>query len=110
MVGAVVGNCTVEAIRASSDSPAPTLNTAAISGMAAMTTAPNGHLLVANGLNGQVVEVDPESGKQLYARWVDANKAQTPPGNGNLFGLAMTLEKDGFYFVNDDVNQISLSK
>ena len=27
----------------------------------AMTTAPNGHLLVTNGLNGQVVEIDPVS-------------------------------------------------
>ena len=26
-----------------------------------MTTAPNGHLLVTNGLNGQVVEIDPDS-------------------------------------------------
>ena len=31
----------------------------------AMTTAPNGHLLVANAQNGQVVEIDPASGDQL---------------------------------------------
>ena len=52
----------------------------------AMTTAPNGHLLVTNGLNGQVVEIDPETGSQIAARWVDANKAQSPPGSGDLFG------------------------
>ena len=46
----------------------------------AMTLASNGHLLVINGLNGQVVEIDPASGKQLYARWIDANKAQSPAG------------------------------
>lgn len=68
----------------------------------AMTAA--GHLLACNGKNGQVVEIDPVSGKQLYAQWVDANQAQTPPGNGDLFGLAMTPDGKGFYYVEDDTN------
>jgi hypothetical protein len=72
----------------------------------AMTMAGNGHLLVINGLNGQVVEVDPASGKQIYARWIDANKAQSPPGSGDLFGIAMTPGGDGFYFVQDEVNML----
>ena len=76
----------------------------------AMVTAPNGHLLVTNALNGQVVEIVPESGKQLYARWIDTDKAQTPPGNGDLFGIAMTPEGDGFYYVQDDVNTLVLAK
>jgi len=76
----------------------------------AMTTAPNGHLLVTNALNGQVVEIDPASGKQLYARWIDTDKAQSPPGNGDLFGIAMTPEGDGFYYVEDDVNTLVLAK
>ncbi|MFC0693370.1 hypothetical protein [Paraburkholderia humisilvae] len=76
----------------------------------AMTTGPNGHLLVTNALNGQVVEVIPETGKQLYARWIDTDKAQTPPGNGDLFGIAMTPEGDGFYYVQDDVNTLVLAK
>ena len=76
----------------------------------AMTTAPNGHLLVTNGLNGQVVEVDPVSGTQIYARWIDANKAQTPPGSGDLFGIAMTPDGDGFYFVEDEVNMLVLAR
>jgi hypothetical protein len=75
----------------------------------AMTTAPNGHLLVTNGLNGQVVEIDPETGAQVYARWVDANKAQSPPGSGDLFGLAMTPAGDGFYYVEDEVNMLVLA-
>jgi len=75
----------------------------------AITTAPNGHLLVTNGLNGQVVEIDPESGKQIYARWVDANKAQSPPGSGDLFGIAMTPTGDGFYYVEDEVNMLVLA-
>ncbi|BEU26188.1 hypothetical protein [Paraburkholderia sp. 22B1P] len=76
----------------------------------AMVTAPNGHLLVTNALNGQVVEIAPATGKQLYARWIDTDKAQTPPGNGDLFGIAMTPEGDGFYYVQDDVNTLVLAK
>ncbi|AOJ03998.1 MULTISPECIES: hypothetical protein [Burkholderia] len=76
----------------------------------ALATAPNGHLLVTNALNGQVVEIDPATGKQLYARWIDTDKAQSPPGNGDLFGIAMTPEGDGFYYVEDDVNTLMLAK
>jgi hypothetical protein len=76
----------------------------------AMTTVPNGHLLVTNGLNGQAVEVDPLTGKQIYARWIDANKAQHPPGSGDLFGIAMTPAGDGFYFVMDEVNMLALAR
>jgi hypothetical protein len=75
-----------------------------------MAMAPNGHLLVMNGLNGQVVEVDPIGGRQIYARWIDANKAQSPPGSGDLFGVAMTPEGDGFYYVMDEVNNLVLAR
>ena len=76
----------------------------------AMVTAPNGHLLVTNALNGQVVEIDSASGKQIYARWIDTDKAQSPPGNGDLFGIVMTPAGDGFYYVQDDVNTLVLAK
>ena len=72
----------------------------------ALVMAANGHLLVCNALNGQVVEVDPVTGKQLCAQWVDADQAQSPPGNGDLFGLALTPDGKGFYYVEDDVNAI----
>lgn len=75
----------------------------------AMTRAPNGNLLVLNGQNGQVVEINPRSRTQVAARWINANRAQTPPGNGNLFGLAMRPDGAGFYFVNDDVNQLAIA-
>ena len=75
----------------------------------ALTTAPNGHLLVTNALNGQVVEVDPATGKQIYAQWIDTDKAQTPPGSGDLFGIVMTPGGDGFYYVQDDMNTIVLA-
>ena len=76
----------------------------------AMATAPNGHLLVVNAKNGQVVEVDPASGEQIKARWIDPNKAQKPPGSGDLFGIAMTPAGDGFYFVKDEDNTLAIAK
>jgi DNA-binding beta-propeller fold protein YncE len=76
----------------------------------AMIATPQGHLLVTNALNGQVVEIDPVAGKQLYARWIDTDKAQTPPGNGDLFGIALTPSGDGFYYVEDDVNTLVLAQ
>lgn len=76
----------------------------------AMAWAPNGHLLVTNAQNGQVVEVDPVSGDQIKARWIDPNKAQKPPGSGDLFGIAMTPAGDGFYFVEDENNTLVLAK
>jgi len=75
----------------------------------ALGMAPNGNLLAVNGLNGQVVEIDPASGKQLVAQWIDSDKAQSPPGSGDLFGIAMTEAGDGFYYVEDDVNTVVLA-
>jgi hypothetical protein len=72
----------------------------------ALALTPEGHLLVCNAKNGQLVEVDPASGKQLYAQWIDTNPAQSPPGNGDLFGIAMTPDGKGFYYVEDDVNTL----
>jgi hypothetical protein len=74
----------------------------------AMVMTPAGHLLVCNGKNGQVVEIDPVSGKQLYAHWLDANQAQSPPGNGDLFGLALTPDGKSIYYVEDDMNSLVL--
>ncbi len=76
----------------------------------ALATAPNGHLLVTNGQNGQVVEIDPDSGKQIGASWIDPNKAQNPPGSGDLFGIAMTPSGDGFYYVEDEVNTVVIAR
>jgi hypothetical protein len=76
----------------------------------AMTFAPNGDLLVINALNGQVVEMDPKSGTQRGAQWIDADAAQSPPGSGDLFGIAMTPDGKGFYYVEDDANTLMLAK
>lgn len=72
----------------------------------AMAWTPEKHLLVTNGKNGQVVEVDPSEGKQIYAQWIDNDQAQSPPGNGDLFGLALAPDGSGFYYVEDDMNTL----
>jgi hypothetical protein len=72
----------------------------------AMTWSPEGHLLVCNGKDGRLVEVDPVAGKQIYAQWINSDQAQSPPGNGDLFGIAMTPDNRGFYYVMDDVNTL----
>jgi hypothetical protein len=76
----------------------------------AMTATPDGHLLVTNGLNGQVIEVDPATGQQLAAQWADPDKAQSPPGSGDLFGIAMTPQGDGFYYVEDENNTLVVAR
>jgi hypothetical protein len=72
----------------------------------AMTWSPEGHLLVCNGKDGRLVEVDPVAEKQVYAQWINTDQAQSPPGNGDLFGIAMTPDSRGFYYVMDDVNTL----
>jgi hypothetical protein len=72
----------------------------------AMAWTPEGHLLACNGKDGRLVEIDPVAGKQIYAQWIDNDQAQSPPGNGDLFGIAMTPDGKGFYYVEDDVNTL----
>ncbi len=72
----------------------------------AMVMTPQGHLLVCNGKDGRLVEIDPAAGKQLYAQWINNDQAQSPPGNGDLFGIALTPDSKGFYYVMDDVNSL----
>jgi hypothetical protein len=72
----------------------------------ALAWTPQGHLLACNGKDGRLVEIDPVAGKQIYAQWIDNDQAQSPPGNGDLFGIAMTPDGTGFYYVEDDVNTL----
>jgi hypothetical protein len=76
----------------------------------ALTTAPNGNLLVVNGLDGYVVEVDPVGGKQLGKKLIDGDQAQSPPGSGDLFGIAINPDGKRFYYVEDDINALMEAK
>jgi DNA-binding beta-propeller fold protein YncE len=71
-----------------------------------MATTPDGHLLVCNGRDGLVVEIDPATRKQISAQWINTDQAQVPPGNGNLFGIAMTQDGAGFYYVENGGNTL----
>jgi hypothetical protein len=75
----------------------------------AMAMTPQGHLIVNNGKNGQIVEVDPAAGKQIYAHWLNTDQAQSPPGNGDLFGLALAPDGKSFYYVEDDINALRIA-
>lgn len=75
----------------------------------AMVRTAQGHLIVANGKNGQAVEVDPATSKQIYAHWLNTDQAQSPPGNGNLFGLALSADGKSFYYVEDDNNDLRIA-
>jgi hypothetical protein len=71
-----------------------------------LVLTPGNHLLTCNAQNGEAVEVDPTTGKQIYAQWIDADQAQQPPGNGDLFGIAIARDGKSFYYVEDDMNTL----
>jgi hypothetical protein len=70
-----------------------------------LALAPNRHLLVANGNDGNIVEINPWSGKQVAVKLAD-NTGGPPPGAGALFGLIAVW--DGVYFVDDASNTLDL--
>jgi hypothetical protein len=93
--------------RTTSAGPGDTLTSAGLlKNPLSLIMLPNGHLLTCNGLNGQAVEIDPATGKQIYAQWLDVDQAQQPPGNGDLFGIAVKPDGSGLYYVEDDTNAL----
>lgn len=70
-----------------------------------LALTPNHHLVAANGDDGNIVEVDPERGKQVAEKLVD-NTGGPPPGSGALFGLIAV--PGGVYFVDDNSNSFNL--
>lgn len=71
----------------------------AINGPLGLAIARNGNILVANGGDGNMVEITP-SGQQLAVKTVDV----TGGGAGDLFGLAVV--NSGVFFVNDGNNML----
>jgi hypothetical protein len=70
-----------------------------------LTVAPNGDVLTVNGGNGLIVETTP-AGKQVASKLLDSSGS--PKGAGALFGLAVTPNQDGVYYVDDAVNTFRL--
>ena len=70
-----------------------------------LTIAPNGDVLTVNGGNGLIVETTP-GGKQVAHKMLDSSGS--PKGAGALFGLAVTPNQNGVYYVDDAVNTFRL--
>jgi DNA-binding beta-propeller fold protein YncE len=69
-----------------------------------LTFAPNGHLLSANGGDGNIVETRPFDGDQVAKQQGDGSSS--PPGAGALFGLVAV--SNGVYYVDDATNTLNL--
>jgi hypothetical protein len=65
--------------------------------------APNGDILSVNAGDGNIVETTP-GGSQLTVKTIDTSGA----GAGTLFGLAVTPDHKGVYFVDDGDNTLDL--
>jgi hypothetical protein len=72
-----------------------------------LALAPGGDLLAANATNGKIVEIAP-SGKQTGEYYADDDIGQEPPGNGDLFDVAVNQAGTGVLFVNDGTNVLEL--
>lgn len=70
-----------------------------------LTIAPNGDVLTVNGNDGNLVETTP-SGAHVATFQLDSTG--TPPGAGVLFGLAVDLDRDAIYFVDDGNNTLEV--
>jgi len=73
----------------------------AINGPLGLTIAPNGDILEANAGDGNLVEITPK-GAQVAVKTVEA------AGAGSLFGLTITSNNRGVYFVDDATNALSV--
>jgi hypothetical protein len=72
-----------------------------------LVLAPDGDLLAANAINGKIVEITP-AGRQVGEYYADNSVGQEPPGNGDLFDLAISRNGVGVLFVNDGTNTLEL--
>jgi hypothetical protein len=70
-----------------------------------LTLAPNGDILTVNAGDGRIVETAPAGG-QVAFKFLDTSGS--PPGSGALFGLVVTPNRNGVYFVDDATNTFEL--
>jgi hypothetical protein len=94
--------------RSSSDGAGTTLSTGGqLANPLGLALAPNGDLLAANATNGKIVEITP-GGKQVGEYFAIQDVGQDPPGNGDLFDLAISADGKGVLLVKDDLNTLAL--
>jgi len=75
----------------------------AINAPLGLAIAPNGNILTANGGDGNIVETAP-NGNQVAIKGIDTSGQ----GGGTLFGIAVTLDGSGVWFVDDGNNTLNL--
>jgi hypothetical protein len=74
-----------------------------------LTVAPNGDIITVNGGDGNAVETVPFMRKQIATAQLDNTVVPgLPNGNGTLFGIAVTPNGKGLYFVDDGTNTLNL--
>ncbi|MFE7530433.1 hypothetical protein ACFU7Y_32670 [Kitasatospora sp. NPDC057542] len=76
-----------------------------LNGPLGMALAPGGDILTVNGGDGNIVETT-ERGRQVAVKQI--NSEGNPPGAGALFGLAVDLDGDAVYFVNNADNELDV--
>lgn len=76
-----------------------------LNGPLGLAVSPCGTILTANSGDGNLVETT-AGGDQVAVRQLDSSG--TPPGAGALFGLAVSLDADAVYFVDDATNQLDV--
>lgn len=76
-----------------------------LNGPLGMAITPRGDVLTVNGGDGNIVETTP-AGEQVAVKQI--NNEGSPPGSGALFGLALDLDRDAVYFVNDADNALDV--
>jgi hypothetical protein len=92
------------ATRTSADATGSTLTSdGQLAGPLGLVIAPGGDVLAANATNGKIVEITP-AGKQVGEYYADDSIGQDPPGDGDLFDVAITQDGKGVLFVNDGTN------
>jgi hypothetical protein len=73
-----------------------------------LAVAPGGDILTTNGGDGNLVETAP-NGTQVAVKMLDTTPAPPGPnGNGTLFGLSLSPDNKGVYFVDDGANTLNL--
>jgi hypothetical protein len=73
----------------------------ALNGPLGLAIAPNGDILTVNAGDGNIVETTP-GGSQVAVKMIDTSGQ----GGGTLFGLAITGNRKGVYFVDDGDNTL----
>ncbi|MFF9645894.1 NHL repeat-containing protein [Kitasatospora aureofaciens] len=76
-----------------------------LNGPLGLAIAPGGDILTVNAGDGNIVETTP-AGHQVAVRTLDTSG--NPPGAGALFGLAVDLDRDAVYFVDNATNTLDV--